>query len=69
MRILHEDLEFHPYKLMIIQELNAIDYGNHKNLCHQILLQIPPTATFFYSDEAHFYLSGTLNKQNFRYWA
>jgi hypothetical protein len=67
-RILHEDLSFHPYKLMLVQELNATDYGNRKNLCQQILLRIPLTATFFCSDEAHFHLSGTVNKQNFRYW-
>ena len=32
-------------------------------------MRIPPTSTFFCSDEAHFHLSGTVNKQNFRYWA
>jgi len=68
-RILHEDLSFHPYKLMLVQELHATDYDNRKNLCQQILMRIPPTSTFFCSDEAHFHLSGTVNKQNFRYWA
>ncbi|KAL4084247.1 hypothetical protein QTP88_028072 [Uroleucon formosanum] len=68
-RILHEDLSFHSYKLMLVQELHATDYDNRKNLCQQILLRIPPTSTFFCSDEAHFHLSGTVNKQNFRYWA
>ena len=24
---------------------------------------------FFFSDEAHFHLSGTANKQNFQYWS
>jgi len=68
-RILHEDLSFHPYKLMLVQELDATDYDNRLNLCRQILLQIPPTATFFCSNKAHFHFSGTVNKQNFRYWA
>jgi len=68
-RILHEDLSFHPYKLMLVQELHDTDYDNRKNLCQQILLPIPPTSTVFCSDEAHFYISGTVNKQNFRYWA
>ena len=68
-RILHEDLSFRPYKLMFVQELNATDYGNRKNLCQRILLQILPITTFFCNDEAHFHLSGTVNKQNFRYWA
>jgi len=31
-RILHEDLSFHPYKLMLVQELHATDYDNRKNL-------------------------------------
>lgn len=31
-------------------------------------MRILPTSTFFCSDEAHFHLSGTVNKQNFRYW-
>ena len=50
---------------MLVQELNATDYGNRKNLWQQI----PPISTFFCSDEAHFHLSGTVNKQYFRYWA
>ena len=54
---------------MLVQELNATDYGNRKNLCRQILLQIPPISTFFCSDQAHFHISGTVNKQNVQYWA
>jgi hypothetical protein len=53
---------------MLVQELNATDYDNRENLFQQILLQIPLTVTFFYSDEAHFHFSETVNKQNFLYW-
>ena len=34
-----------------------------------MLEQIAPEAAFFGCDEAHFHLCGTVNKQNFRYWA
>lgn len=30
---------------------------------------IAPSAGSFSSDEAHFHLSGAVNKQNFLYWA
>ena len=46
-RIFHEDLSFHPYKLMPVQELNATDYGNRKNLCQQILLHISPNINIY----------------------
>lgn len=67
-RILH-DLNFHPFKIMMCQELSPADYANRRNLCEQMLAQIPPQAAFFSSDEAHFHLTGIVNKQNFRYWA
>jgi hypothetical protein len=34
-----------------------------------MLEQIAPGAVFFSRDEAHFHLCGTVNTQNFRYWA
>lgn len=68
-RILHMDLHFHPYKMMMAQELNQADFANRQNLCENMLEQIAPEAAFFSSDEAHFHLCGAVNKQNFRYWA
>ena len=68
-RILHMDLHFHPYKMMMAQELNQTDFANRQNLCENMLNQIAPEAAFFSSDEAHFHLCGAVNKQNFRYWA
>lgn len=68
-RILHEDLSFHPYKIMTVQELMPPDHLNRVNRCQEMLNLIPATSTFFSSDEAHFHLSGAVNKQNFRYWA
>ena len=63
------DLHFHPYKMMMAQELNQTDFANRQNLCENMLEQIAPEAAFFSSDEAHFHLCGAVNKQNFRYWA
>lgn len=62
------DLSFHPYKIMIVQELSPPDYQNRLNRCQEMINRIPPTSTFFSSDEAHFHLSGAVNKQHFRYW-
>jgi len=68
-RILHQDLFFHPYKIMIVQELIPLDYENRMNCSQEMLNRIHVRSTFFSSDEAHFHLSGAVNKQNFRYWA
>lgn len=68
-RILHNDLKMHPYKIMVAQELSATDCESRKTLSEAVLKQVPPTAVLWSSDEAHFHLSGTVNKQNFRYWA
>ncbi|KAG8223334.1 hypothetical protein J437_LFUL001211 [Ladona fulva] len=45
------------------QELSLADYTNLQNLCEQMLDQIPLEAAFFSSNEAHFHLSGIVNKQ------
>ncbi|KAG8309411.1 hypothetical protein J6590_086691 [Homalodisca vitripennis] len=53
-RILHKDLFFHPYKIMLVQKL---DFQHRVNCAQEILERIPPRSTFFSSDEAHFHLS------------
>ena len=68
-RILHRSLHMHPYKIMVVQELSKKDYETRTNLSRDILQSIPPTSVTIYSDEAHFHLSGMVNKQNFRYWS
>ncbi|KAF0711882.1 DUF4817 domain-containing protein [Aphis craccivora] len=37
--------------------------------CNAILTVVPPNGIVWSSDEAHFHISGTVNKQNFCYWA
>ena len=68
-RILHADLKLHPYKIMLAQELSERDYANRRAVSAEILEQVPATAVLLSSDEAHFHISGAVNKQNFRYWA
>ena len=63
-RILRYDLSFHPYKIMIVQELKPTDLKNRRNCCQEMLSRIPKLSPFFSSDEAHFHLSGAVNKQN-----
>ena len=68
-RILRADLKFHPYKMMIVQELSERDWENRRACANDILQNVPQNALLITSDEAHFHLSGCVNKQNFRYWA
>ena len=68
-RILNFDLKFHPYKMMIVQELHERDYQTRKTCSEEILKNLSENSVLITSDEAHFHLSGYVNKQNFRYWS
>ena len=67
-RILHLDLKFHPYKIMMVQELQECDWHESHAACERMLANVPP-GRLLCSDEAHFHLSGFVNKLNFQYWA
>jgi len=54
---------------MITQELSPADWETRKNCCNATLTVMSPNGVVWSSDEAHFHISGTVNKQNFRYWA
>jgi len=58
----------HPYKIAIEQKLKGSYSENRTKLCRD-LLNVRVTDVVFFSDEAHFHLSGTVHKQNFRYWS
>lgn len=70
-RILHVDLGLHPYKIMLVQEINAGDYAQRLAFARNMLqlFEEHDDAVIMMSDEAHFHLNGTVNKQNCRYWA
>lgn len=50
------------------QQLLERDYNVRIMFCERLQHLFNDDAIFFASDEAHFYLSGFVNKQNFRYW-
>lgn len=68
-RILHEDLHFHPYKMVIAQELSQRDWQNRLQAYETLIQNLPQDACVLFSDEAHFHISGSVNKQNMRYWS
>ena len=68
-RVLKLDLKFHPYKMIVVHELQMRDYQNRKVCCSEMLRSVAENENILTSDEAHFHLSGFVNKQNFRYWA
>jgi hypothetical protein len=71
-RILHKDLNFHPYKTAIVQELNDRDMANRRISSEQLLEMLNDDgvmSSLLMTDEARFHLSGYVNKQNYRYRA
>jgi len=56
---------------MIVQTLNKGDYQQcsaFAELMPEIIVEYED-AIIMMSDEAHFHLNGSVNKQNFQYWA
>ena len=72
-RILHNDLQYHPYKMCVTQQLLAGDYVKRKRFAEEMLDKIKSgeidPLKILMTDEAHFHLTGAVNKQNCRYWA
>jgi hypothetical protein len=50
-KILHTDFKFHPYKMMVVQELREHDWLNCQASCEAILENVPADADVLYSDE------------------
>jgi len=71
-RILHKDLNFHPYKIAIVQEFSDRDMANLRIYSEQLLEMLNDDGvinTALMTEEARFHLSGYTNKQNYRYRA
>ena len=69
-RILHDELKFHPYKIMIVQKLLPSDFVQRRLFCERMLEIIASDdVILMMGDEAHFRLDGYVNKQNCRFWA
>lgn len=72
-RILKKDLSLHAYKIQLTQELKPADHLNRRTFADWVHEQRQIDEDFsqkiIFSDEAHFHLSGFVNKQNCRIWA
>lgn len=72
-RILKCDLGLKAYKIQLVQELKPGDLGLRFNFGLWALQQLQVDPFFYrkivFSDEAHFWLNGFVNKQNCRIWA
>lgn len=64
--ILHRNLDFHPYKMMIVQHLNEEDYPQCAAFVERMLeiLKGHENGIIMMSEETHFHLNGAVNKQN-----
>ena len=72
-RILHLDLHFHPYKIQVVQKLEEGDAAKRLVFSQQMLDLTKRNKevlnNLIMSDDAHFHLTGLVNKQNCRYWS
>jgi len=70
-RILHEDLKFQTYKMVMVQAINYQDTVNTKIIC-EVLLNALDNDDFNHvlmTDETNVHFCGNVNSQNCRYWA
>lgn len=71
--ILRVDLGQHPYKMVLTQKLKPEDHRMRREFANWALTMLGANPNFgrtiIFSDEAHFWLSGHVNKQNCRYWS
>lgn len=72
-RIMRRDLGLHPYKVQLTQELKPNDHRQRRVFADWALEHLAADPDFgkkiIFSDEAHFWLSGFVNKQNYRIWS
>ena len=66
-------INFHPYKVHLVQELNGDDPDCRVEFCEIMMDRIDRYPLFLYntvfSDEATFTLKSEVNRQNCRYWS
>jgi len=71
-KILHDDLKLFPYKIQVGQRLSEAAIEKRKEFAAEVAQlidskEIDPDKIIF-TDEAHFWLDGYVNRQNFRIW-
>lgn len=71
-RILRKDLGIFPYKIQVAQRLQEYDIERRlefaNTMCEMIDREHFDVNKIIFSDEAHFYLDGYVNRQNYRIW-
>jgi hypothetical protein len=69
-RILHEDFNFHSYKMVMSQAINDQGTVNRKTVCEVLLnaLDNDDLNHVFITGEGNFHLCGNVSSQNCRYW-
>jgi Helix-turn-helix domain (DUF4817) len=71
-RILVKELKMFPYKVQTVHQLLAVDRQSRVTYAQAILNLDQDENDFssklIMSDEAHFHLSGYVNRQNYRFW-
>lgn len=71
-RIVKSKLKLYPYKVQTFQEITSFDMARRFEFADQMLNKILDHSIdlgkIWFSDEAHFWLSGYVNKQNYRFW-
>ena len=72
-RIIHNDLKLFPHKVQILPEQTDANKEERSEFCQTISERIGNNPGYLglmlFNDEAHFHLSGHVNKQNMRFWA
>ena len=72
-RIIHNDFKLFPYKVKILQKQTDANKEERSEFCQTISERIENNpgdlGLILFSEEAHFHLSGHVNKQNMRFWA
>ena len=68
-----KDLKWHPYKVHVVQDLSEEDFASRLDFAADELQRFREDPmrlhALAFSDEAHFYLDGAVNRHNHRYWA
>ena len=69
-RTVREDLNFHPYKMVMVQAINDQETVNRKTVCEVLLNTLDDDLNHvLMMDEANYHLCGNVNSQNCHYWA
>ena len=71
-RAMRHDLKLYPYKVQTSQALSKIHKKKRVAMCEMFSDKMENDENWikkvWFTDEAHFHLNGTVNRQNYRYW-